>query len=53
MRRYLRGRRAEPYRLGAQAAPAAFPKELHYLDVIVRSGIAETFADALRELHEI
>jgi hypothetical protein len=28
------------------------PKELHYLDVIVRSGIAETFADALRELHE-
>ena len=29
------------------------PKELHYLDVIVRSGIAETFSDALRELHEI
>jgi hypothetical protein len=28
------------------------PKELHYLDVIVRSGIAETFSYALRELHE-
>ena len=29
------------------------PKELHYLDVIVRSGIAESFSDALKELHEI
>jgi hypothetical protein len=28
------------------------PKEPHYLEVIVRSGLAETFSDALRELHE-
>ena len=28
------------------------PKELYSLDVIVRSGSAETFSDALRELHE-
>ncbi len=35
------------------SAERLFSRELHFLDMIVRFGIADSFADAPRELHEV